>query len=131
MNGQISALAALMNGPMISRPAVRGKRRQAGQDAPLVLPAGLDPKQRQNRTYYAQNRERLLAKRRHPLKRLVTFQPVSEGLPDDELLVLVTTDQGEVWPAFLDEGRWLNADASTLSDKVLAWADMPEPAIVA
>jgi hypothetical protein len=60
----------------------------------------------------------------------VNWIPVGVDLPDDDMLVLVAVD-GEVWPAFRDSGRWLDATAFPLSGAPTHWADLPEPPRVA
>lgn len=121
-----SAIARLMDGPMIKTKPV-AKPSTSSSRFTFVLVDGLTAKQKAWRRYYARNRENLLAKHRSPTRRVITWQTVQEGLPDDELMVLVATSEGEVWPAFRDGQQWLNADASTMSDQVTHWCDLPDP----
>ena len=51
---------------------------------------------------------------------------VSETLPDSDIVVLAALDDGEVWPAYLDE-KWLYVTGDPIRpSRVLYWCHMPE-----
>lgn len=132
-----SAIARLMAGPMIKplapkHPAGPPNPPRAGHSLATQFQLidetpGLSAKARANRMYYAKYREDLRNKHRSPDRRVITWQAVDQGLPDEDLLVLVTTGAGEVWPGFLEGGEWRNADSSQMGDPVTHWCDLPDP----
>ena len=61
----------------------------------------------------------------------ITWNPIWQLLPDDDLNVLVRFERADgevlVWPGYCDDGRWRLADGRFLvDDKVTHWAEMPE-----
>ena len=60
------------------------------------------------------------------LTRTITWIPVTESLPDDELTVLIVYD-GEVVTGFTVAGLWHDVLAWPLdAELVTHWADFPE-----
>ena len=54
------------------------------------------------------------------------WTPVSAGLPDDELLVLVALSDDEVWPGFKDGDVWRYVDATPIeASTVTHWTNLP------
>lgn len=69
-----------------------------------------------------------------PLEELIdcfdkyTWIPVSEGLPEKEGEVLVTTSWGNVCMAWCDNGKWRAEYINGYDDdEILAWVPLPEP----
>ena len=50
-----------------------------------------------------------------------------DGLPDDDMTVLVVMDDGEVWTGFRDAGAWRYVSGETIPCEVLYWAQFPAP----
>ena len=48
-------------------------------------------------------------------------------LPDDDMIVLVALDDGEVWTGFHDAGQWRFASADLIEARVTHWAEFPAP----
>jgi len=48
-------------------------------------------------------------------------------LPDDEMIVLLALDDGDVWTGFHEEGRWHYVSADNIAAKVTHWAEFPPP----
>lgn len=59
----------------------------------------------------------------------ITWRPVAEGLPDDELTVLVAMDpafEGEpVWLGYRAAAQWVEVSGDAIAGAVTHWADMP------
>lgn len=56
------------------------------------------------------------------------WTPVSEGLPEKEGEVLVTTSWGNVCMAWCDNGKWRAEYINGYDDdEILAWMPLPEP----
>lgn len=56
------------------------------------------------------------------------WTPVSEGLPEKEVEVLVTTSWGNVCMAWCDNGKWRAEYINGYDDdEILAWMPLPEP----
>jgi hypothetical protein len=47
------------------------------------------------------------------------------ALPDDDTLVLVALENGEVWPAVRDYGRWIYMSGAEVSERVTHWMHLP------
>lgn len=47
------------------------------------------------------------------------------ALPDDDTLVLIALDNGEVWPAERDSGRWIWMSGCTIRERVTHWMHLP------
>lgn len=57
---------------------------------------------------------------------IADWTPVTERLPDDDILVLLALSDEEVWPGFRDGEVWRYADATPIeSAKVTDWMDLP------
>lgn len=46
-------------------------------------------------------------------------------LPDDDTLVLIALECGEVWPAERDSGRWIYPSGSEVRERVSHWMHLP------
>lgn len=60
----------------------------------------------------------------------ITWRPVAEALPDDDLVVLVAFDpdttQGEpVWLGVWSDEEWVSVDSSVFEEGVTHWAHVP------
>ncbi len=54
--------------------------------------------------------------------------PVTDLLPDDDMLVLVALSDGEVWTGYMDAEAWIdNVTGSELNGQVTHWMPLPEP----
>lgn len=54
--------------------------------------------------------------------------PVSEKLPDDQMLVLIALNDDDVWTGFRDAGIWRYVDAMPIeAERVTHWQPMPTP----
>lgn len=60
-----------------------------------------------------------------PTHSSIRWMPVEHGLPDDDTLVLIALDCGEVWPAVRDGGRWIYASGCDVSERVTHWTHLP------
>jgi len=47
------------------------------------------------------------------------------NLPDDDILVLIALDDGEVWPAVRDYGRWIYVSGAEVRQNVTHWMHLP------
>lgn len=50
---------------------------------------------------------------------------VTTELPDDDILVLIALDDGEVWPAERDGGRWIYVSGAEIRERVTHWMHLP------
>lgn len=55
----------------------------------------------------------------------ITWVPVGEKLPDDEILVLVATLSGEVETGFCEDKNWRWSNAAIIEEEVTHWAELP------
>lgn len=55
-----------------------------------------------------------------------TWIDVSKALPDDDILVLIALDDGEVWPGVRDYGRWIYVSGAEVRQTVTHWMHMPK-----
>jgi hypothetical protein len=54
------------------------------------------------------------------------WNPVTERLPDDDTMVLLTLSDGEVWPGYRDGDVWRYVTADIIeSEQVTDWMHMP------
>lgn len=54
-----------------------------------------------------------------------TWIDVTTALPDDDILVLIALDDGEVWPAVRDYGRWIYVSGAEVKQPVTDWMHLP------
>ena len=47
------------------------------------------------------------------------------ALPDDDVLVLIALDCGEVWPGVRDAGRWIYVSGAEVRQHVTHWTHLP------
>ncbi len=47
------------------------------------------------------------------------------ALPDDDILVLIALDDGEVWPAVRDYDRWIYVSGAEVKQTVTHWMHLP------
>ncbi|HAK90952.1 DUF551 domain-containing protein [Massilia timonae] len=47
------------------------------------------------------------------------------AVPDDDILVLIALDDGEVWPAVRDYGRWIYVSGAEVKQNVTHWMHLP------
>lgn len=52
---------------------------------------------------------------------------VSTALPDEDILVLMALDDGEVWPGVRDYGRWIYVSGAEVKQTITHWMHMPAP----
>ncbi len=57
----------------------------------------------------------------------ITWHRCTEQLPDDETVVLLAFDDGEVWTGFRDGDTWRFVSADPVSCDPIYWAHFPEP----
>jgi hypothetical protein len=55
----------------------------------------------------------------------VAWTNVAAALPDDDVLVLIALDDGEVWPAVRDYGRWIYVSGAEVRQNVTHWMHLP------
>ena len=56
------------------------------------------------------------------------WTPVAEGLPDDELLVLIAVNDDDVWTGYLLANTWRYIDGFPIkNERVTHWMRMPAP----
>ena len=55
----------------------------------------------------------------------ITWTKCSDGLPDDEITVLLAFDDGEVWTGFRDGDDWRYLSADLIEGGVTHWAHLP------
>lgn len=58
----------------------------------------------------------------------ITWIPVDEQLPDDDITVLAfrdADDDAEVWPCWHEAGQWHDAGSGLPVEGVTHWAEMP------
>ncbi|MCA1857420.1 DUF551 domain-containing protein [Massilia oculi] len=60
----------------------------------------------------------------------LAWTDVAAALPDDDTLVLLATDDREVWPGYRDGDIWRSTDAMPVSERVTHWMHLP-PAPIA
>jgi hypothetical protein len=61
-----------------------------------------------------------------PLCAHLEWDAVENRLPDDDITVLIATDDGEVHTGFHDAGQWRDAaTAMRVGAQVTHWADLP------
>ena len=59
---------------------------------------------------------------------LVDWFELTEELPDADVVVLITLEDGEVWTGFIGEnGEWRNICAARLPKPPIFWAHLPHP----
>ncbi|WP_208280144.1 DUF551 domain-containing protein [Massilia oculi] len=54
-----------------------------------------------------------------------TWIDASTVLPDDDILVLIALDDGEVWPAVRDNDRWIYVSGAEVTETVTHWMHLP------
>lgn len=59
-----------------------------------------------------------------------TWTAVKDGLPDEDLTVLIYLEDGEVWTGFLESGKWHFVSGDRVADTVTHWMDFPEPPVI-
>jgi hypothetical protein len=58
---------------------------------------------------------------------LIHWIPVTDTLPDDDILVLIADTEKDVFTGFHDgDNGWRYCSAEKVSDPVTHWADLPE-----
>lgn len=57
---------------------------------------------------------------------LITWHDARLNPPDEDILVLIAEDDGEVSTGFLDGEEWRYASAELVVGEVTHWADLPE-----
>jgi len=55
----------------------------------------------------------------------LTWTDAATVLPDDDVLVLIALDGGEVWPAVRDYGRWIYVSGAEVRQHVTHWMHLP------
>lgn len=55
----------------------------------------------------------------------VDWIAVTDRLPDDEMTVLIHTQDREVWLGYLDGEQWVEVGSGRV--RVTHWAELPEP----
>lgn len=55
----------------------------------------------------------------------VAWTDVSTALPDDDILVLIAMDDGEVWPGVHDYGRWIYVSGAEVKQTVTHRMHLP------
>lgn len=55
----------------------------------------------------------------------LAWTDAATALPDDDILVLVALDNGEVWPGVRDCGRWIYVSGAKVTERVTHWVHMP------
>jgi hypothetical protein len=63
----------------------------------------------------------------HKCESNITWIPVAQRLPDDDMTVLLALADGEVWTGFLDADQWRYVSADPIQEAVLFWAEFPAP----
>ena len=58
------------------------------------------------------------------------WRACADGLPDDEVCVLIAMADGEVWTGFRDGDEWRYASADPVGSEVTHWMHFPEPPAV-
>lgn len=53
------------------------------------------------------------------------WKDAAAALPDDDTLVLIALDNGEVWPAERDCGRWIYISGCEIHEQVTHWMHLP------
>jgi hypothetical protein len=61
-----------------------------------------------------------------PQPRTIHWIDVRDHLPDDEISVLVSDKDGEIWYAWHENNAWFDATAGRLVH-ITHWADLPLP----
>ncbi len=57
-----------------------------------------------------------------------TWADVATALPDADTLVLLSLNDDDVWPGFLDGDTWRYPDAMPITgERVTHWMSMPAP----
>lgn len=56
---------------------------------------------------------------------------VEEQLPDDDLVVLVALEDGEVWTGYHEDDAWRYVSADLVGPQVTHWMDFPVPPLKA
>ena len=56
---------------------------------------------------------------------MVRWVPVADGLPDDEMTVIVCID-GEPWTGFREAGGWRYVSGDPMVGVVTHWCEFPE-----
>lgn len=57
----------------------------------------------------------------------LVWRKVETELPDAEITVLCHTEDGDVWPGFLDGDVWRTAGADRFDSAVTHWMPFPPP----
>lgn len=60
------------------------------------------------------------------VKEAIEWFRVDGKPPDDEITVLVKTDYGRVFEAYLDGGIWRDIESMRVHGKIVWWADLPK-----
>ena len=47
------------------------------------------------------------------------------ALPDEDVLVLIALENGEVWPGVRDYGRWIYLSGAEVRERVTHWMHFP------
>jgi hypothetical protein len=55
----------------------------------------------------------------------LVWTDAATALPDDDILVLIALDDGEVWPAVHDYGRWIYVSGAEVRQNVTHWMHLP------
>jgi hypothetical protein len=55
----------------------------------------------------------------------VAWTNAAAQLPDDDILVLLALDNGEVWPGVRDYGRWIYLSGAEVRERVTDWMHLP------
>jgi hypothetical protein len=57
----------------------------------------------------------------------ILWRSPKEEMPDDDQVVLLHLDDGEVWTGFREGKKWRYVSADLIESTVLHWAPFPEP----
>lgn len=55
----------------------------------------------------------------------VAWIEAAQQLPDEDTLVLIALENGEVWPAARDHGRWIYMSGGQVLERVTHWMHLP------
>ena len=62
-----------------------------------------------------------------PIPATILWNSTQTSLPDDDITVLLSLEDGEIWTGFLDAGQWRYVTADPIEAKVTHWANFPPP----
>ena len=61
----------------------------------------------------------------------IEWREAASALPDEEMTVLISLSDGEVWTGFVDAGEWRYVSGDRIEGSwVMDWAEFPEPPAV-